>query len=79
MEQNEERKHANGKQFYKHKVQAKSATKVQSFVTHKCRKPIEEIALKLPLLVRGVRNYYCKFWTSHTETLWHAVKMRVLK
>lgn len=53
--------------------------KFKSFAIHKCRKSIEEIALKLRPVIQGVINYYCKFWTSHTHTLWYQLNMRLLK
>ena len=46
---------------------------------HKRRKSIEELAKELNPVIRGVMNYYCKFWSYHTHTLWHQLNERLKK
>jgi RNA-directed DNA polymerase len=62
--------------FISTKSRQRVMQKFKSLAIHKCRKPIEEIAVKLRPVIQGVINYYCKFWTSHTHALWYAVNMR---
>lgn len=65
--------------FISRKSKQSVLQKFKSFGIHKCRRPIEEIARKLRPVIRGVMNYYCKFWTSHTHILWYQLNMRLLK
>jgi hypothetical protein len=30
-------------------------------------------------VIRGVINYYCKFWSSHTQPLWRQLNKRLQK
>jgi group II intron reverse transcriptase/maturase len=46
---------------------------------HKCRKSIEELAKEFNPMIRGVMNYYCKFWSYHTHDLWNQVNNRLKK
>jgi hypothetical protein len=46
---------------------------------HKWRKSLEELAKELNPVIRGVINYYCKFWSYHTHTLWHQLNARLKK
>lgn len=46
---------------------------------HRLRKSIEELARELNPIIRGVMNYYGKFWTYHTTDLWNQVNKRLLK
>lgn len=46
---------------------------------HRIRKSIEELARELNPIIRGVMNYYGKFWTYHTTGLWNQVNKRLLK
>lgn len=46
---------------------------------HKRRKSIEELAQELNPVIRGVINYYCKFWSYHTHTLWNQLNKRLKK
>jgi RNA-directed DNA polymerase len=65
--------------FISTKSKQRVLQKFKSFAIHKWRKPIEEIASKLRPVIQGVINYYCKFWSSHTSTLWHKLNLRLLK
>ena len=46
---------------------------------HRWRKNIEEISRELNPVIRGVMNYYGKFWTYHTHRLWNQLNKRLLK
>lgn len=46
---------------------------------HKRRKSIEELANELNPVIRGAINYYCKFWSYHTHTLWNQLNKRLQK
>lgn len=46
---------------------------------HRWRKNIEEISRELNPVIRGVMNYYCKFWSYHTHHLWNQLNKRLLK
>jgi RNA-directed DNA polymerase len=46
---------------------------------HKRRVNIEELAQKLNPVIRGVMNYYCKFWSYHTHDLWQQLNKRLQK
>lgn len=46
---------------------------------HKRRVSVEVLAKELNPVIRGVMNYYCKFWTSHTYTLWNHLNKRLQK
>jgi group II intron reverse transcriptase/maturase len=46
---------------------------------HKRRVSVEVLANELNPVIRGVMNYYCKFWSSHTYTLWNQLNKRLQK
>ena len=46
---------------------------------HKKRVSIEVLAKELNPVIRGVINYYCKFWSSHTHALWNQLNKRLQK
>jgi group II intron reverse transcriptase/maturase len=46
---------------------------------HKRRKPLEELARLLNPITRGVINYYCMLWASHTSWLWTQLNLRLTK
>lgn len=46
---------------------------------HKRRKSIDELAKELNPVIRGVMNYYCKFWSYHTHALWQQLNERLKK
>jgi RNA-directed DNA polymerase len=46
---------------------------------HKRRKSLEELAKELNPVIRGVINYYCKFWSYHTQLLWRQLNKRLQK
>jgi group II intron reverse transcriptase/maturase len=62
-------------------ISKKSVTSVlEKFKTiHKRRISVEELARELNPVIRGVINYYCKFWSYHTHLLWHQLNKRLQK
>lgn len=46
---------------------------------HKRRVSVELLAKELNPVIRGVMNYYCKFWSSHTYMLWNQLNKRLQK
>jgi len=46
---------------------------------HKWRKSIECLSKELRPIIRGVMNYYCKFWSQHTRYLWSQLNHKLLK
>jgi len=46
---------------------------------HKWRKPIDVLAERLNPIIRGVMNYYCKFWHAHTHYIWDQLNKKLLK
>ncbi len=46
---------------------------------HKRRVSVEELARELNPIIRGVMNYYCKFWSYHSQELWRQVNKRLQK
>jgi RNA-directed DNA polymerase len=46
---------------------------------HKRRVSIDELARELNPVIRGVINYYCKFWSYHTQPLWRQLNKRLQK
>jgi len=53
--------------------------KIRKLHIHKWRKPIEEIATHLKPILRGVINYYCKFYRWKTTKLWWNLNVRLIK
>lgn len=46
---------------------------------HKRRISVEEMARAINPVIRGVINYYCKFWSYHTCVVWHQLNKRLQK
>lgn len=46
---------------------------------HKRRVSVEVLANELNPIIRGVMNYYCKFWSYHTQELWRQLNKRLQK
>ena len=46
---------------------------------HRWRKSIDDLSRELNPVIRGVMNYYCKFWSYHTHHLWTQLNKRLLK
>ena len=58
---------------------SKALDKFNKLKIHKWRKPIESLADELNPIIRGIKNYYCKFSTGHTRYLWQQLNERLLK
>ena len=46
---------------------------------HKRRISLEALAREVNPVIRGVINYYCKFWSYHTHKLWYQLNERLKK
>ena len=46
---------------------------------HKMRTSIDVVSAKLRPVIRGIINYYCKFWSGHTNGLWFQLNVRLIK
>ncbi len=53
--------------------------KFRSMHLHKRRGNIEKLSKLLTPIVRGLINYYCKFWSGHTYDIWHRLNVRLAK
>lgn len=53
--------------------------KFRKLKIHKRRKSIEELAGALNPIIRGVVNYYCKFYATHTYYVWWQLNERLIK
>jgi RNA-directed DNA polymerase len=53
--------------------------KFRTMKIHKMHINIEGLSSKLSPIIRGIMNYYCKFWTGHTHTIWHQLNIRLTK
>lgn len=65
--------------FISKKSKSRVLEKFKELSIHKRRKPIEEIATQLRPIIQGVMNYYCKFSSGHTYTIWNQLNRRLLK
>jgi RNA-directed DNA polymerase len=54
-------------------------SRLRQMKIHKMRMSIEGVSAKLSPILRGLINYYCKFWTGHTHSIWHQVNVRLVK
>jgi group II intron reverse transcriptase/maturase len=53
--------------------------KLRQLKIHKMRTSIEAVSRKLSPIIRGLMNYYCKFWSGHTRIIWHYLNLRLSK
>lgn len=53
--------------------------KFRSMKIHKMRISIEGVSSILSPVIRGLMNYYCKFWNGHTFGLWRQLNNRLIK
>lgn len=65
--------------FMSRKSKSSVQEKVRRMALHKWRKPVEALAGALNPITRGVINYYCKLWSSHTRRLWIDLNVRLTK
>lgn len=53
--------------------------KFRSMKIHKMRISIEGVSTIITPVICGVMNYYCKFWTGHTYSMWRQLNNRLIK
>lgn len=53
--------------------------KLRKLKIHKMHIRIEGLSKLLSPIIRGLKNYYCKFWAGHTHFIWHQVNLRLVK
>lgn len=46
---------------------------------HKIRGELVNVCRRLNPVIRGLINYYCKFWSGHTHKIWQRVNDRLIK
>jgi len=61
------------------KSQSSVFDKLRKLEIHKHRVPIEQLAVRLRPILRGVMNYYCKFNSYYTHYFWYSINQKLLK
>ena len=61
------------------KSMSSALEKFRALKIHKMRTSIESVSAKLSPIIRGIMNYYCKFWNGHTFRLWWRLNDRLIK
>ncbi len=65
--------------YVSQKSKTSAYKKFRELAIHKWRKPIREIAKVINPIVRGISNYYEKFWKGMMSYVWHQLNIRLLK
>jgi RNA-directed DNA polymerase len=65
--------------FISTKSKKRVLEKFKSMAIHKRRRPLREVASLLAPVIRGIINYYHKFWDRHMYTIWYQLNQRLLK
>jgi RNA-directed DNA polymerase len=65
--------------FISAKSKKRVLEKFKSMTIHKRRKPLKEVAFILTPVIRGIINYYHKFWDGHMYQVWYQLNQRLLK
>ena len=65
--------------FISTKSKKRVLEKFKSMAIHKRRRPLKEVALLLAPVIRGIINYYHKFWDGHMYRVWYQLNQRLLK
>lgn len=65
--------------FISQKSMSSVQDKLRKLKLHKWRKPVEALSHMLNPITRGVINYYCNIWSSHTRRLWIYLNVRLTK
>jgi len=79
------RRHVNGRWLLLHGTFASQKSKkairekFKEMEIHKHRIPLEELARKLNPIIRGLINYYHKFWQAGMRDVWNGLNHRLLK
>jgi len=53
--------------------------KFRAMKIHKIRGNIIIVSRRLSSIIRGLKNYFCKFWSGHTYNMWYHLNGRLLK
>jgi RNA-directed DNA polymerase len=53
--------------------------KFRQMKLHKMRTCIEAVAQRINPVIRGLINYYCKFWSGHMRLIWRQLNARLAK
>jgi RNA-directed DNA polymerase len=53
--------------------------KLRTMKIHEMHMSIEGVSQKLSPIIRGIMNYYCKFWSGHTHDIWYQLNVRLTK
>jgi RNA-directed DNA polymerase len=53
--------------------------KLRAMKIHEMHTSIEGLSRKLSPIIRGIMNYYCKFWSGHTHNIWYQLNVRITK
>jgi RNA-directed DNA polymerase len=53
--------------------------KLRTMKIHKMHLSIGMLSQKLSPIIRGWKNYYCKFWGGNTHSIWHQLNLRLTK
>lgn len=65
--------------FISRKSESSVLEKFRSMEIHKRRKPIEQIAITMSPIIKGIINYYGKFSVGHMRYIWNQLNARLLK
>ncbi|WP_290792328.1 group II intron reverse transcriptase/maturase [Flavihumibacter sp. UBA7668] len=65
--------------FISTKSKKRVLEKFKSMSIHKRRRPLKEVAALLTPVIRGIINYYHKFWDGHMHKVWYQLNQRLLK
>lgn len=65
--------------FVSKKSRKRIGQKFRAMALHKRRRSLKEIAEAINPVIRGIINYYHKFWNGHMYVVWHRLNQRLLK
>lgn len=65
--------------FVSSKSKQKIQAKLKAMELHKRRKPLEEIARAINPVIRGMMEYYQKFYSGALRSIWWQLNLRLLK
>ena len=65
--------------FISRKSESRILEKFQRMQIHKRRGSIEEIAIEMKPIIRGIINYYGKFSVGHMRNIWNGLNARLIK
>lgn len=65
--------------FISSKSEGSILAKFKAMNIHKRRKPLEELAIEIRPVLRGIINYYCKFSKGHMRYVFNRLNTRLIK